>query len=827
MGAKKKPTDKTKSGKKSFGLKSIRMKLIVLGVAALASTLILGVLATLILNQNHRNSEILQSINEANRLQEQNSVLDVSFLYELDNQYNSQILENLKEMKNNLANAKEHAGKTYQSTLNDMDQKIDKNMQNMEQLVSLMDQRGFKEDQGLYANFMEGDKKLEEFFGRLGDEADWQDGSWEKKMLDQVETKKFDKKNYKVIHYNESLPSGGKRDNIVVRVCTEGQQYEGKIYLTNIKFDGSTEVDLSKQTADTLGNSFGTAYKDLDVGTLDGKPAISFSGTYSGSNASWQETSVVIPVSEYDIQNFSKISCDICLEENADNPEMQIAVATNGRFQFDEKQEAINTEFAEYSKLIAEGNDASKQLEQLTKDLEEVVNNTSIYIQNEEIGKLGQEGFQKKADALKEMQEVDTQIQTLKAENNANNEELTKDSNNIKKSVNEVSVKSQSQMKVSIMMVLIVAIVCVGILTIFVSRSIQASIRRFRGTLQEITDGNIKAKAATGRGDEFDVFGESLNQMTDQLSSTLGNVNEVAKVVQHGGSELKTMAEDTNQISGKMELSVTEIAEGAVSQAKDIEDSNNHVNHLGELMNQMVQDIEKLDNSSTDIETASNEAVNILDRLSDSNEKMTEGVRKIVEQIKETNESVEQIGEAVSLISSIASQTNLLSLNASIEAARAGEAGKGFAVVATEISQLADQSDQSADTIQNVIQKLSANFQQTMDMMRHVEESTREQNEKLLETQKQFHIVNDRISISRENTHDIKLAVEESNQVQEKVGQLMESLSAISEENAAASTETEEVMQRLNDTIKNLLAESEKMLDISNRLEQDLQFFQL
>ena len=111
--------------------------------------------------------------------------------------------------------------------------------------------------------------------------------------------------------------------------------------------------------------------------------------------------------------------------------------------------------------------------------------------------------------------------------------------------------------------------------------------------------------------------------------------------------------------------------------------------------------------------------------------------------------------------------------------------------------------------------------------MQEVEDATITQNEKLAETQKQFEIVNSGIAQSRDKTSVMKSSIEECNHLRLNVSQIMMSLSAISAENAAASTETADSMQILNQTIAELLEESKKLLDISSKLEADMQFFQL
>ena len=213
--------------------------------------------------------------------------------------------------------------------------------------------------------------------------------------------------------------------------------------------------------------------------------------------------------------------------------------------------------------------------------------------------------------------------------------------------------------------------------------------------------------------------------------------------------------------------------------------------------------------------------------MSESNDKTTDAMEKIGAQIHATNASVQTIRQAVELITAIATETNLLSLNASIEAARAGEHGRGFAVVASEIQKLAEQSNNSAAQIEKVIDQLLVDSENTVAVMDQVNEIVAEQQEKLTETREKFAKVIEGVNSSREETRTIKDQTGMCDTARGKVEMVIQNLSAISEENAASTQETTASMEELNATI-NLLADAAKELKgIAVELDEDMKFFQI
>ena len=230
---------------------------------------------------------------------------------------------------------------------------------------------------------------------------------------------------------------------------------------------------------------------------------------------------------------------------------------------------------------------------------------------------------------------------------------------------------------------------------------------------------------------------------------------------------------------------------------------------------------------TNEMKNAGDESTNIIAQLTVSNDKTTKAIEHIGNQIKATNDSVQEIGEATKFITAIAEQTSLLALNASIEAARAGEAGKGFAVVADEIGKLADQSNTSAEQIRQTIDNLLEESEKSVEVMESVNVLVAEQQEKLNQTREKFVRVSKGITTSKDDMEVIKSHTDSYFAARKKVADLIQNLSAISEEYAASTQQTTASMEELNATM-NLLAEASKNLtDLSRQLEEEIAFFQI
>lgn len=355
-------------------------------------------------------------------------------------------------------------------------------------------------------------------------------------------------------------------------------------------------------------------------------------------------------------------------------------------------------------------------------------------------------------------------------------------------------------------------------------------LNRATGILNQLSKGDLTItidKRVVNRGDELGVMGRAMTNLIAELRGVVTDIKDSFEVLSGSSRDLDQFSKDTSDTSVEITRAVDDMSQGAVSQAEDIENATLEVGSMGSAIEQIVSKVGNLYDSSVEIEKSKDEVVVIVKELAASGEQTSQAVERIDKQVKLTDESVTKIQEAVSLITSIAEETNLLSLNASIEAARAGEAGKGFAVVATQIQKLAEESNHSAASIADVINNLSMESKTTVEAMNDMREIIEEQQKKLKETENNFAVLSQGIQQSLEAVTEIRSDSETCDAARTKVIDIISNLSAVSEENAAATEETSASMQQLDSTMTILADKSAQLGKLANEMNEDLEFFKM
>ncbi|MBQ9512650.1 MAG: HAMP domain-containing protein [Lachnospiraceae bacterium] len=304
------------------------------------------------------------------------------------------------------------------------------------------------------------------------------------------------------------------------------------------------------------------------------------------------------------------------------------------------------------------------------------------------------------------------------------------------------------------------------------SNSMQHMTKVLHGIVEDLTD----VMRRLGGGDlvhgsknpdcyigDFYPIAKEIRSFRDSLAGTMGEIKDSSSQVSQGAQNMAQGAQDlaegsTDQASSVQQLTAS--VASVMSQTESLADSADKGNRMaGQVKNQADMGIEKMG--------------------------------QVVEAMESITQSSNQIASIIQTIEDIASQTNLLSLNASIEAARAGEAGKGFAVVADEIRQLAAQSGEAAGHIREVIQT-------TVDSVNHGNTVVEETNEALGQVAQSITEIQSIMQENSEEASNQKAAMEEINRGIEQISQVVQANSATAEESNAISEELSAQSQSLN-----------------------------
>lgn len=377
--------------------------------------------------------------------------------------------------------------------------------------------------------------------------------------------------------------------------------------------------------------------------------------------------------------------------------------------------------------------------------------------------------------------------------------------------------------------VVIVLLIAVVIVVVVALRIVKA-VNRAQEAIENLSQGNLAYEVddiILRRRDEIGDMGRRVKECIASLRTIVCGIQDSSQNVLASGDRLETVANRSSEHANEITRAVDEISQGAISQAEEIEGATVKISEMGDIIENIVSNIANLTDISAGMQENGQEADRIIRELSNSNDKTVEAVQSVARTVEATDESVKKISEAVEMITSVAEQTNLLSLNASIEAARAGEAGKGFAVVATEIQKLSEESNRSAQRITTIITGLAEDSRNSMEKMTEVKRILQEQQEKLDITKQQFGHVRDGIVSTREDTVSVNRQAKECDESREGVVNIIQNLSAISQENAASSQETTSTMQELNETIGSLAVSAHELRQLAVSLNESTHFFNL
>ncbi|AIW40916.1 MULTISPECIES: methyl-accepting chemotaxis protein [Paenibacillus] len=374
----------------------------------------------------------------------------------------------------------------------------------------------------------------------------------------------------------------------------------------------------------------------------------------------------------------------------------------------------------------------------------------------------------------------------------------------------------------------VILLVAVGLYNTYTSRQLALRTRKLTDAAKQIAEGNLTVQLAQTKGrDELDELNESFRVM-------IGNLRSIVLSIDQAGNRVDLMARDIDQHNEAMKEIVTQVStsteELAIGSQKIAEDLSSTVG----VVDEMQQKFESNLLETTQSTAYSEDALRVIEQgtrvMSDQLRIVAENrsaMSEVEQTVKELEANAVEITTMTGYVSEIASQTSLLSLNASIEAARAGEAGKGFAVVANEVKKLANQSESAVKKIYTAVDGITQAMDKVKISVAQSQELFREQEKATSSTGESFTEISGKVQQIASQVSKLSTDMNVSRELSVQVQQAIENISAITQQSAAGSEEITASTVEQKRSFEESAEKVKELRQIREEMQRELDRFQV
>lgn len=362
---------------------------------------------------------------------------------------------------------------------------------------------------------------------------------------------------------------------------------------------------------------------------------------------------------------------------------------------------------------------------------------------------------------------------------------------------------------------------------LFINMSIKKLANRFSGEMELVKKGDFSRLIDSKSYGILGGVGSVVNVVLSDIRALIDGFFSLSLSIVQASRKVSSTAEEASRAIEEISKTVDEIAKGASAQAGEAQQGVQIVEKLSEQISFVYESYTGVTLETAkinDLNKVGMDAVNVLRDRSKENFETSEKIFSVVEKLTDTTKD---IGLFVESIENIAEQTNLLALNAAIEAARAGEAGKGFAVVADEVRKLADQSRQSTEEINNLMQSIQEESQSAIKAMEIMKKVSHEQSIAVNKTDNAFNDIANAINLIVGKINDVNQAVIQMQHDKNEVISAIENISSVSEETAASSQEVAASTEHQLKAIDDMKTAAQGLDELVRELDQKLKKYKL